>query len=119
MGSKYELDYYDVDGRRYRVDTGSRDSKIAKLWLKKAEELLSLAKLGVIPKVGRLTREIVAGRVTPHEQKRLHLADFAKEYIERCKSDFELAEGTLSLNQYAFDSFRNMVGNPFIDKLTE
>ncbi len=119
MGGKYELDYYDVDGRRYRIDTGTRDSKIAKLWLKKAEELLSLATLGVIPKVGRLTREVVAGSVVSHEQKRLHLADFAKEYLERCKDDLELAEGTLLLNRYAFDSFRKVVGNPFIDKLTE
>jgi integrase len=119
MGGKFELDYTDVDGRRYRLDTGTDDPKIARVWLQKVQKQLSLAKLHEIPKVGQLTREMVAGKAMPEQQKRLHLADFEKEYLERCKSDLDLAQGTRSLNRYAFASFRQAVGDPFIDKITE
>ena len=39
-GGRFELDYMDIDGSRYRINTGTSDSKVADLWLKKAEERL-------------------------------------------------------------------------------
>jgi len=118
MRGKYELAYIDVDGRRHRIDTGTRDKKVAELWLQKAEELLSLAKLGVIEKVGRISREVVAGQDVPEASKRLHLDDFEREYLERGRHDLELADNTLTLHQCAFASLRSVVGNPFIDKVS-
>ena len=119
MGGKYEVSYIDVDGRRFRIDTGTRDKKIAEVWLNKAEELLSLAKLGVIERVGKLTREVVAGQVTPGETKRLRLDEFEQEYLERGRQDLGMAAGTLNLNHCAFTSFSNIVGNLYIDALTQ
>ena len=118
MGGKYELAYIDVDGRRYRINTETRDKKIAEVWLKKVEDLISLAKVGVIEKVGRLTREVVAGQTTPGETTRLRLDAFEQEYLERGRQDLGMAEGTLKLNHCAFDSFQGMVGNVYIDTLT-
>lgn len=119
MGGKYELDYTDVDGHRFRVDTYTRDKKIAEVWLNKAEELLSLAKLGVIEKVGKLTRDIVAGRTSPAQSERLRLDDYEQKYLERGEHDLELAHSTLVLISNAFASFRGMVGNPYLDALTD
>jgi len=84
LGGKFELDYMDLDGRRYRVNTHTTDPKIAEVWRRKAEEQVSLAKLGVIQKVGRLTREVVSGKTLPEQQKRLRVVDFQKEYLDRC-----------------------------------
>ncbi len=118
LGGKYELSYYDVDGRRYRINTESADKKIADVWRKKAEDLVSLAKLGVIEKVGKLTREVVSGEVVPEPKKRLRLDEFEKEYLDRGKHDLELAQKTLNLHECSFASFRTVVGNPFIDRIT-
>lgn len=119
MRGKYELAYIDLDGHRYRVDTGTRDEKIAELWLGKAEELLSLARLGVIEKVGRLTREVVAGRAAPAKSERLRLDDYEKKYLERGEHDLELVENTLKGIQCAFASFRGVVGNACLEALTD
>lgn len=119
MGGVYELDYYDIDGRRYRVNTRTQDRKIAKLWLQKVEELLSLASLGVIEKVGRITRTIVAGQEQPGTTKRFRLDAWKDEYLERCRMDLELAKNTSALIHCAFDSFRAVIGNPFIDMLKD
>jgi len=115
----FEVDYYDLDGIRYRVNTRTRDRKIARLWLQKVEELQSLASIGVIEKVGRITRAIVAGQEEPGAMKRYRLGEWKDEYLERCLMDLELAEGTRELIQCAFDSFRRVVGNPFIDRLKD
>lgn len=118
-GNTLELDYTDVDGHRYRIDTGVRDPKIARIWLQKAEELLSLARLGVIKKVGRLTREVVTGQAAPGAQERLRLDEVEKRYLERGEHDLELAEGTLELIKNAFAAFRQAVGNSYLDALTD
>lgn len=67
--------FADIDGKRYRIDT--TDKKVAEVWRQKAEELVSLAKLGVIEKVGPLTREVVSGKAVPEPTKRLRLNDRA------------------------------------------
>lgn len=118
-GDHYELDYTDVDGNRYRIDTGTRDLKIGRIWLQKVEELLSLSKLGIIKKVGRLTREVVAGQAAPGTQERLRLDQFEEKYLERGEHDLELAEGTLELIKNAFAAFRNSVGNSHLDAITD
>lgn len=119
MRGKYEVAYTDVDGRRYRIDTGTRDPKIAKLWLRKAEELLSLARLGLLEKVGHLTREMVSGQATTAKADRLRLEDYQAKYLERGKHDLELAERTLEVIRYAFASFGGVVGNPYLDAITD
>lgn len=118
LGGKFELSYHDVDGRRYRINTNTTDFKIATLWRKKAEELVSLAKLGVIEKVGRLTREVVSGKEAPETKKRLRLDEFEKVYLDRGKHDLELADRTLALHTQSVTSFREVVGNPFIDSIS-
>lgn len=119
MRGKYELAYIDVDGHRYRVDTGTRDKKIAEVWLNKAEELLSLARLGIIEKVGQLTREVVAGQAAPAQPERLRFDDYEKKYLERGHHDLELVENTLKVIQCAFASFRGVVGNPHLDTVAD
>lgn len=116
---KYELDYTDIDGRRYRIDTGTKDQKIAKLWLQKAEDLLSMARLKIIPKVGSITRAMVAGEQPINPTKRLRLLDWKIEYMDRCKHDLELTDGTIAVIHCAFNSFHGVVKNPYIDKLTD
>jgi len=118
MGGKYELDYTDVDGRRYRIDTGTKSKKIAEIWEGKADELLSLAKLGVIEKVGKLTKEIVSGKKSPEPNKRLRLDGYETEYVDRCQQDLELAERTIEVIQCAFGSFQKVIGNIYIDSLS-
>ena len=119
MGGKYELAYIDVDGRRYRINTDVRDKKIAEVWLNKAEELISLAKLGIIEKVGKITREVVAGREAPAQSERLRLDGFEKKYLERGEHDLELAPKTLEVIQNAFASFRSVVRDSYLDTLTD
>lgn len=118
LGNKFELTYNDVDGRRHRINTNTTDSKIATIWKKKAEELVSLAKLGVIEKVGRLTRGVVSGKEAPEAKKRLRLDEFEQVYLDRGKHDLELADRTLTLHTQSTASFREVVGNPFIDSIT-
>jgi integrase len=118
MDNRWQLDYTDVDGKRYRIDTGTKDEKIAVLWQSKAEELTSLARLGHIEKVGRLTREIVAGQESPQSSQRLRLDAFEKTYLERGEHDLDLAESTLKLHQCAFASFRAVARNKFLDGIT-
>jgi integrase/recombinase XerD len=120
MGGKFELDYSDpTDGHRYRIDTGTTDRKIAELWRAKAEELVSLARLGHIERVGHLTREVVRGEPPSSSAPKLRLDDFEALYVERGKNDLELATGTLSIIKNAFASFRVVVGNPPLVKLTD
>ena len=118
MDNRWQLDYTDIDGKRYRIDTGTKDKKIAEFWRSKAEELTSLARLGHIEKVGRLTREVVAGQEAAESSKRLRLDAFEKEFLERGQHDLELAENTLKLHQCAFASFRAVAKNQFLDSIT-
>ena len=119
MGGKFELDFTDIDGRRYRIDTGTTDEKVAKMWLQESERRLSLARLGVIPKVGRMTRDMVAGKSVAEAPKRLRLSLWEKEYTDRCEHDLELAPNSLDAIRWAFASLRGVVGNPYIDSITE
>lgn len=116
-GNRLELDYVDVDGRRYRILTNTSDRKIAELWLRKTEERLSQAKLGLIEKVGRIDADVVAGR----EKKRqsLRLEEFMAEYESRCLHDLELARNTIALNNLAMRSFIGVVGSKRLSDLTD
>lgn len=118
-GGRYEVDYTDVDGKRYRIDTGTRDEKLARLWLQKAEEQLSLARLGAVPKVGRLTKDVLAGRAQASDQPRLRLTELEENYLDRGKHDLELAERTLENIRFAFASFRGVLGDAFADSLAD
>lgn len=119
MHGKYELAYLDVDGRRYRLNTGTRDKKIAEIWLRKAEELLSLAQLGLRERVGRITREVVSGQAAPTRPERLRLEDYEAKYLERGEHDLELAGRTLEVIRCAFASFRGVVGNPYLEAIAD
>lgn len=114
---KWFLDYRDVDGTRYRIDTGTKDKRVADLWLKKAEELVSQARLGIIPKVGRLDADVLAGREKKKDS--LTLEEFKKQHEDRCRHDLELSEGTISIYNLAIDSFQRVAGNKFIDEITD
>ena len=109
MGGKFELDYTDpVDGKRYRVDTHTDDEKFAKVWLRKAEDLIFQAEAGMIKKVGRITGKIMRGESPSAADQKLLLDDFEERHRVRCKEDVELAASTLSIIKNAFDSFRGV-----------
>jgi site-specific recombinase XerD len=116
-GNRFELHYVDVDGRRYRIDTGTPDKKIANLWKQKAEELLSQAKLGIIEKVGRVDINAVAGR--ERKEPTLTLTAFKDKYLERCRNDLELSPKSLALNRLSLQSLADAVGNKAISELTD
>ena len=44
--ANYRVCYTDIDGKRYKVNTGTVDRLLAQLWLSKVEGLLAKAKLG-------------------------------------------------------------------------
>ena len=113
------MDYTDVDGKRYRIDTGTTDQKLATLWLRKAEEQLSLARLGHVESVGRLNKDVLAGRIQPNAKDRLRLTELEAKYLDRGKHDLELAERTLENIRFAFASFRGVLGNAFADAVTD
>lgn len=108
-GGKWFLDYRDIDGARYRIDTGTHDKKVAVLWLKKAEELTSQAWLGIIERVGRINADVIAG--IQKQTSSPTLKEFKEKYEDRCRHDLELSEGTISLNNLAFKSFIRLVGD--------
>jgi integrase len=115
------LEYRDIDGQRYRVSTGTQDEKKAKIWLNKVEELLPLAKLGIIPKVGRVDADVIAGRKKEsiEEKDSLTLSEFREKYEDRARHDLELSQGSIDLNNLALNSFLKVAGNKFIDEITD
>jgi len=118
-GNKFRLHYVDVDGTRYRVDVGSADKRIAELWLRVAEERLAQARLGIIPKVGRIDKQTVAGKNKGEEEEPvLTLEEFNEKYEKLCRDDLELAEKTRALNSLAFKSLISCVGNKKLNALT-
>lgn len=114
---RYELDYVDINGTRYRINTGTADVKIARLWLAKVEELLSLARIGQIPHVGRLTLADIQGKRRPPAE-RMRLATFATLYADRCRHDLELAASTIDLNTDALNSFIGVIGDRRLSEIT-
>lgn len=114
---KYELDYYDIDGRRYRVNTGTSEKKLAELWLRRVEELLTQARLGIIGKVGRIDAEVIASK--EKRKQSLTLEQFKARYEERCRHDIELAESTISLNKLAIDSFIGIIGDKILADISD
>jgi integrase len=115
------LEYRDVDGLRYRVSTGTQDEKKAKIWLNKVEELMPLARLGIIPKVGRVDADVIAGRKkeTPEKKDALTLKQFKAKYEDRARHDLEHSQGTIDLNNLAINSFLKAAGNKFLDEITD
>ena len=120
-GNRFRLHYVDVDGKRYRVDTGTTDKKIANLWKQKAEELLTLAKHGIIEEVGRIDIDIVAGRQKPQKKDNegLTLEDYRQKYEDRCRDDLELARSTIENNNLAFRSLIAVIGNKSLGSITD
>lgn len=116
-GKNWFLDYRDANGDRYRINTGTKDKKVADLWLKKCEELLSQAYLGIIEKVGRINADVVAGR--KQERTSLALREFQEQYRERCRHDLELSESSIELNDLAFSSLMAAIGNKAVRAITE
>jgi len=118
-GGKWFLDYRDpTNGRRYRVDTGTRNKRHADLWLRKAEDLISQARLGLIPEVGRIDADVIAGRKR-EEAPPLTLSEFRAVYEDRCRHDLEQAEKTIETNNLAFASFIRTAGDRRIDEVTD
>ena len=115
------LEYRDIDGQRYRVSTGTQDEKKAKLWLNKVDELLPLAKLGIIPKVGRVDADVIAGRKkeSVEEKDSLTLNEFREKYEDRARHDLELSQGSIDLSNLAFNSLQKVIGNKYLDEITD
>ena len=119
-GNRFELHYVDIDGTRIRIDTGTTSKPVANLWKQKADELLSQAKLGLIPKVGRIDLGTVTGKKEKEEkEKTLTLSQFKKKYEDRCKTDLEVSQSTIDNNNYAIQSLINVLGNKKITELTD
>lgn len=116
-GNRYELSYMDIDKRRYRIDTGTTDLKVARVWLRKAEELLSQAKLGEIDKVGRVDADVVARQNS--EAGMPSISDFKEYYEERCRHDLELSDSTIDNNNIAFDTLIRIVGDKQMHQIFE
>ena len=115
------LEYRDIDGKRYRVACGTKDEKKAKVWLNKVEELLPLAKLGIIPKLGRIDADVIAGRKKESVEKKdsLTLSEFQEKYEDRSRHDLELSQGTIDLSNLAFNSLQKVIGNKYLDEITD
>ena len=120
-GNRFQLHYVDVDGKQYRVNTGTTDKKIAKLWLHKVEELLTLARHGMIETVGRIDVDVVAGKKKPQAPKgeKLTLEEFRDRYERRCRDDLELSASTIELNSLAFRSLIGVVEDKPMRSLTD
>ena len=116
---RFELDYVDIDGARYRINTGTDDPLVADLWLKKVEERLSQARLGLIEKVGPISADTVAGRAPSDQPDALTLEGFQEEYEERCRHDLEMDENTIELANTSFKSIIGVVGNKRLSKLVQ
>ena len=112
----FVLDYYDVDGQRFRIDTGTTDRIVANLWLAEATERISLARLGRIERVGRITIHELRGSTRP-APARLTLSDFKKEYADRCLHDLELSKSSIALSGNAMDSLIGVAGDITLDKV--
>jgi len=123
-GGKYRLHYVDVDGRRYQIDTGTADRALAELWLTKANEMMARAKLGMIPKVGKIDADIVAGKPqkskpVEEEEQKTTLEEFRELYEKRCRDFLELAPKTIEANNNAFRIFIKILGNKNIQEVTD
>jgi integrase len=116
-GNRWELDYTDIDGKRYRIPTGTADEKTAQLWQKKADELLSQARLGIIEKIGRLDADIIAGKTKIRQSPTLD--EFKAIYEDRARNDLELSENSIVVNNAAVKSFIGVVGDKRIGEITE
>ena len=119
---RYLLDYTDVDGTRYKILLDTKSKPIANLWLKKVEELLSKAAVGIIEKVGRIDADVVAGRdraSKTEEAKQLTLLEFKKVNEDRCKNDLEQSDKTIELNNLAITSFVKLAGNKYLSAYTD
>ncbi len=114
-GNRFYLDYYDIDGKRYQLDTGCTNLDEAKRWLRKFEEFSYLAKKGEIEKVGRITAEDVEGKARQKEQKnRIKMSDYQKQH-ENIASN--LKKKTLENYRLAFVSYIALKGNPYLDEI--
>jgi|GEM_PF-2369087 integrase/recombinase XerD len=107
-GGKYQLRYQDVDGAYYRIDTGTTDVKVARVWLTEAEKRLSLAKIGQTGKVGKITIHDVMG-ISRRDQAAVKMSVYRNDYIDRCRHELEMSDSTLELIGNAFDSFLGIV----------
>ena len=116
----YELDYRDPGdrNRRYRIDTGTSDRKVASVWLSKVEQLQSQVRLGLIAKIGRIDASAIAGKKATQQEGET-LESFMRKYEDRCRHDLELAENTIANNNLAFRSLMAVVGNQPLGDLTD
>ena len=108
---KYRLDYTDVTGERFQVNTGTTDLNVAKLWLAKAEELLSLTRLGRMDRVGKIGADVVHRR---QKEKSYRLSEFERLHEERTKEEAKLSESYLGTIKNATDSLRASQGDKLI-----
>ena len=116
-GGTWFLDYRDIDGTRYRLNTGTKDKKVATLWLKKVEDLTAQVRLGVIEKIGGINADVVAGKKTVNASPLL--SEYKDHYAERCRYDLELSEGSIELAGLAFDAFIRTIGDRKIGQIKE
>ena len=105
---KYTVTYVDIDGKQYRISTGTTDKVHAMLWKNQAENLVSQARNGIIDKVGRIDAGTVLGKV---KKECLTLSEFMEKYEKRCREDLEVASGTISNNNIALKSLTRVVGD--------
>ncbi len=114
---KYFVDYYDVDGQRYRVSTDSADRNIGELWLAEIKKQLALAKLGQRGRVGRFTVQELLG--IHNHSGAFKLNEYRAEYLERCEFDLEYSTSSINLTRNAFDSLFTVLGNRSLKSITE
>ena len=117
---RYVLDYTDSDGRRYQIDTGTKNESTAKRWWLKYEERLLQVESGEIEKIGRITADDIEGlRVKTHKtyKTRLRLSEYQTLYEKRGTIELNLSAKTLELNILGFKSFKDYVGDVFIDEI--
>jgi integrase len=103
--------------KRYRIDTGTKDKKLAELWLKKVEELIFQVRMGLIDKIGPINPDLIAGKKKVKEA--VKIKDFKLTHEDRCRHDLQLSDGTVEIYNYSFDSFIRFIGNLSMNELND
>jgi site-specific recombinase XerD len=112
---RYVLSYVDPFTRKQVRITVGADKAVAELALKKAEEQLALAKLGVVDSI-QLGKD---ARKKPEQKPEMTLSQFIDYYEKRCIEDIENAESTIKNNKRALNHLIEVVGDKPISQVTD
>ena len=112
---RYMLSYIDPIEQKRKKMTIGHDEDMAELYLKKAEEQIALAKLGVIDKIVI----VVEGQEKKGKKAELTLSVFKKKYEDRCRKDIENSESTIKNNNLALRSLISAIGDKVMEEVTD